>query len=58
MSSLICEREYYEGFTTIMDNMAALFRAIKKWNPEARVEMAKLETINWMIDCLVEADLE
>lgn len=57
MSALICEKVYYEGFTTVMDIMAALFRAIKKWRPEARVEMAKLETINWMIDCLEEADL-
>lgn len=57
MGSLTCEKAYYEGFTKLMDMMAALFRAIKKWNPEARVEMAKVETIDWMIDCLEEADL-
>ena len=58
MSSLTCEKVYFEGFATIMDSMTALFRAIKKWHPETRVEMAKLETINWIIDCLEAADLD
>lgn len=58
MSALICEKVYYEGFKTVMEIMAGLFRAIKKWKTEPRVEMAKLETIDWMIDCLEEADLD
>lgn len=52
MASLACEKVYNEGFTVVISTITDLFRAIKKWNSEARVEMAKLETINWIIDCL------